>query len=80
MRSCSGDVHFPRVHVIVLVVDVVCLTLVLSARVIVHAVVIAFPEPVFCIRRYTLYSFTSARSWNLTTRPNASFPRRTRKN
>ena len=42
-RSCSGDVHFARVHVVVLVVDVVCLMLVLSARVVVHAVEIAFP-------------------------------------
>ena len=36
-------VHFARVHVIALVVDVVCLMLVLSARVVVNAVVIAFP-------------------------------------
>ena len=43
MRSCSGDVHVARAHVIALVVDVVCLMLVLSARVIVHAVVVAFP-------------------------------------
>ena len=35
--------HVARVHVIVLVVDVVCLMLVLNARVVVHAVVIAFP-------------------------------------
>ena len=39
LRSCSGDVHFALVHVIVLVVDVVGLMLVLSARVVVHAVV-----------------------------------------
>ena len=40
MRSCSGDVHFARVHVhvIALVVDVVRLMLVLIARVVVHAV------------------------------------------
>ena len=46
--------HLARVHVrvIVLVVDVVCLMLVLSARVVVHAVVIAFPLPVFCSKRY----------------------------
>ena len=56
LRSCSGDVHVARVHVIVLVVDVVCLMLVLIARVVVHAVVVAFPWPVFCIRRYTLYT------------------------
>ena len=45
LRSCSGDVHFARVHVhvIALVVDVDRLMLVLSARVVVHAVVIAFP-------------------------------------
>ena len=37
MRSCSGVVHLARVHVhvIALVVDVVCLMLVLSARVVV---------------------------------------------
>ena len=37
--------HFARVHVhvIVLVVDVVCLMLVLSARVVVHAVFVQFP-------------------------------------
>ena len=35
--------HFARVHVIVLVVDVVCLMRVLSAHVVVHAVVVAFP-------------------------------------
>ena len=39
----QGDVHFVRVHVIALVVDVVCLMLVLSSRVVVHAVVVAFP-------------------------------------
>ena len=41
----SGDVHVARVHVhvIALVVDVVCLMLVLSARVIIHAVVVVFP-------------------------------------
>ena len=45
LHSCSDVVNFARVHVhvIVLVVDVVCLMLVLSARVVVHAVVIAFP-------------------------------------
>ena len=39
MRSCSGDVHFARVHVIALVVDVVCLMLFLSALVVIHVVV-----------------------------------------
>ena len=45
LRSCSDVVHFARVHVhvIVLVVDVVCLILVLSARVVVHAVFVQFP-------------------------------------
>ena len=43
LRSCSGDVHFARVRVIVLVVDVVCLMLVIIARVVVYAVVVAFP-------------------------------------
>ena len=40
MRSCSGVVHLARVHVrvIVLVVDVVCLMLVLSALVVLLAV------------------------------------------
>ena len=42
LRSCSDVVHLARVHVIVLV-DVVCLMLVLNARVIVHAVVVQFP-------------------------------------
>ena len=32
--------HVERVHVIALVVDVVCLVLVLNARVVVHAVVV----------------------------------------
>ena len=43
-RSCSGDVHFARVHVhvIALVVGVVCLMLVLSALVVVHAVFVQF--------------------------------------
>ena len=37
--------HLARVHVlvIVLVVDVVCLMLVLSARVVLHAVFVQFP-------------------------------------
>ena len=45
MRSCSGVVHLARVHihVIVLVVDVVCLMLVLSALVVLHAVLKSFP-------------------------------------
>ena len=45
MRSCSGVVHLARVHVhvIVLVVDVVCLMLVLSALVVLLAVFASFP-------------------------------------
>ena len=35
--------HVARVHVVALVVDVVCLMLVLGARVVVHAVVKAVP-------------------------------------
>ena len=44
MRSCSNGVHLARVHVrvIVLVVDVVCLMLVLSALVVLLAVLIQF--------------------------------------
>ena len=51
--------HVALVHVIALVVNVVSLMLVLIARVIVHAVVVEFPWPVFCIRRYTLYTIKS---------------------
>ena len=45
MRSCSDVVHFASVHVLVIVlfVDVVCLMLVLSAHVDVHAVFAQFP-------------------------------------
>ena len=45
LSACSGVVHFARVHVrvIVLVVDVVCLMLVLSALVVLLAVCIQFP-------------------------------------
>ena len=41
----SSVVHFVRVHVhvVALVVDVVCLILVLSTRVVVHAVFVQFP-------------------------------------
>ena len=42
LSACSEVVHLARVHVIVLVVDVVCLMLVISARVIVHAVIVQF--------------------------------------
>ena len=57
LRSCSGDVHVARVHVIALVVDaVVGLMLVLSALVVLHAVFVAFPQPFFGSRRYTLYT------------------------
>ena len=49
--------HLARVHVhvIVLVVDVICLMLVLSARVVLHSVVIQFPLPNFCSMKSTLY-------------------------
>ena len=45
--------HLARVHVrvIVLVVDVVCLIFVLSALVVLLAVFVVFPLPVFCSRR-----------------------------
>ena len=58
LSACSHVVQLARVgvRVIVLVVDVVCLMLVLSARVVVHAVFVQFSKPVFCSRRYTLYT------------------------
>ena len=44
LRSCSGDVHVGRVHVIALVVHAaVGLTLGLIARVVVIVFVVAFP-------------------------------------
>ena len=44
LRSCSGDVHVPRVHVIALVADAVLgLMLGLIARVVVIVFVVAFP-------------------------------------
>ena len=42
------------VRVIVLVIDVVCLMLVLSARVGIHAVFVQFSYPIFCSKRKTL--------------------------
>ena len=42
LSACSQVVHLARVHVHVLAVNVVCLMLVLSARVVVHAVVVQF--------------------------------------
>ena len=44
LSACSGVVHLARVHlrVIVLVVDVICLMLVLSALVVLLAVLIQF--------------------------------------
>ena len=58
LSACSHVVQLARVgvRVIVLVVDVVCLMLVLSARVVVHAVFVQFSWPVFCSRRYILYT------------------------
>ena len=56
VRSCSGDVHVARVHVIALVVDaVVGLTLSLIAHVVVVVFVVAILHRIFCIWRYTLY-------------------------
>ena len=57
LSACSGVVHLERVHVrvIVLVVDLVCLMLVLSALVVLLAVLIQCSSPVFCSKRYTLY-------------------------
>ena len=50
--------HLARVgvRVIVLVVDVVCLMLVLSALVVLLAVFIQFSYQVFCSRKYILYT------------------------
>ena len=50
--------HLTRVgvRVIVLVVGMVCLMLVLSALVVLLAVLMQFSWPVFCSRRYTLYT------------------------
>ena len=58
LSARSGVVHLARVHVrvIVLVVDVVCLMLVLSALVVLLAVLIQFGLPIFCSKRYTLYN------------------------
>ena len=52
--QCSQVVQLARVGVHVLVVDVVCVMLVLIARVVVHAVSTQFPLPVFCSWRCTL--------------------------
>ena len=57
LRSCSGDVHVARVHVIALVVDaLVGLMLGLIACVVVVVFVVEFPWPFICIWRYTLYN------------------------
>ena len=53
--QCSQVVHLARVGVRVLVVDVVCVMLVLIARVVVHAVNTQFSYPIFCSWRCTLY-------------------------
>ena len=45
-----------HVHVIVLVVDVVCLMLVFSALVVLHAVFVSFLQPVFYSKMCTLYT------------------------
>ena len=51
---CSQVVQLARVGVRVLVVDVVCVMLVLIARVVVHAVSTQFSSPIFCSWRCTL--------------------------
>ena len=51
LSACSSDVHVARV----VVHAVVGLTLGLIARVVVVVFVVAFPQPIFCIWRYTLY-------------------------
>ena len=62
LRSCSGDVHVARVVVSLVVHAVVGLTLGLIAHVVVVVFVVAFPQPIFCIWRYTLYSCCTRRS------------------
>ena len=54
--ACSQVVQLARVGVRVLVVDVVCVMLILIARVVVHAVDTRFSWPVFCSWRCTLYT------------------------
>ena len=54
-RSQSGDVHVARVVVSLVVHAVVGLTLGLIAHVVVVVFVVEFPQPFFCIWRYTLY-------------------------
>ena len=56
LSACSQVVQLARVGVRVLVVDVVCVMLVLIARVVVHAVSTQFSWPVFCSWRCTLYT------------------------
>ena len=56
LSACSQVVQLARVGVRVLVVDVVCLMLVLSARVVVHAVFVQFSWPVFCCWRDVLFT------------------------
>ena len=56
LSACSQVVQLARVGVRVLVVDVVCVMLVLIARVVVHAVSTQFSKPMFCSWRCTLHS------------------------
>ena len=56
LRSCSGDVHVARIVVSLVVHAVVGLTLGLIAHVVVVVFVAEFPQPFFCIWRYTLYT------------------------
>ena len=55
LSACSHVVQLARVGVRVLVVVVVCLMLVLIARVVLHAIFVQFSKPVVCSRRYTLF-------------------------
>ena len=55
LRSCSGDVHVARVVVSLVVHAVVGLTFGLIAHVVVVVFVVEFPQPFFCIWKYTLH-------------------------
>ena len=57
LRSCSGDVHVARVVVSLVVHAVVGLTIGLIAHVVVVVFVEQFPQPFFCIWRFSLDTF-----------------------
>ena len=59
LSASSQVVQLARVSVRELVVDVVCVILVLIARVVVHAVSTKFSYPIFWSWRYTLYTSPS---------------------